>query len=438
MMRLKIRSERGQAAVLLAFAFVALLGFTALAIDGGMVYADRRHVQSIADAASLAGGAALGQILETEKIFYSNWTCSGDMAAAMIEARVASIIRAGNNGETIDLDASDKHGVDAECSMGPKKYVDIKTWITRDTRTSFIHFVYQGPVRNTVESVTRVYPRMPLGEGYAIVALNEGACNGGDNGATFVGDSTVLIGSGGVFSNGCLTGEGNSLTVDADSEISYAGTMDIDHPELFTPSPSQGSSIAPSEFAVPAPDCSGNASYSAFVTNGSQPLWHIPAGNYPGITVKHETTLEGGGLYCLTGNFVVEGNGSLEIDTSNGKTGVTIYMISGGFSTAGTNRVNLSAPPETPNPAPALAGILIYLAEGNTSSAVLTGTSDSYYTGVVVAPDGKISALGTSAGIGFNTAFIGNNVDVRGTSNMTIDYFANNLYGSPTSLELSK
>jgi hypothetical protein len=57
---------------------------------------------------------------------------------------------------------------------------------------------------------------------------------------------------------------------------------------------------------------------------------------------------------------------------------------------------------------------------------------------VVVAPDGKISALGTSAGIGFNTAFIGNNVDVRGTSNMTIDYFANNLYGSPTSLELSK
>src|SRR3990172_9397276 len=219
MTRLKFSSERGQAAVLLALAFVTLLGFAALAIDGGMIYADRRHAQSIADAASLAGGAALGQILETNKIFYSNWTCSGSVADAMVEARVAAIIRAGSNGETLDLNIADQHGVDAVCSPGPKKYVDIITWITRTTRTSFIHFVYQGPVRNTVESVTRIYPRMPLGEGYAIVALNDGACDGGNNGATFVGDSTVLIGSGGVFSNGCFTRYLKKLTLYTTSQI---------------------------------------------------------------------------------------------------------------------------------------------------------------------------------------------------------------------------
>ena len=437
MTRLKLSSERGQAAILLALAFVTLLGFAALAIDGGMIYADRRHAQSIADAASLAGGAVLGQILETNKIFYSNWTCSGSVADAMVEARVAAIIRAGSNGETLDLNIADQHGVDAVCSPGPKKYVDIITWITRDTRTSFIHFVYQGPVRNTVESVTRIYPRMPLGDGYAIVALNPGECNGGGNGATFTGDSTVLIGSGGVVSNGCLTGDGNSLTVDAASEISYAGSTDIDHPERFTPPPTTGSPVIRSDFVVPGPDCSGNTSYPAFVTGGSQPLWNVPAGNYPSITIKHPTTLEGGGLYCLSGNFVVEGGGTLTIDTSNGKTGVTIYFISGGFSTAGTNKVNLSAPPEDADP-PALPGILIFLAEGNTSTVILTGTSDSNYSGVVLAPDGNITALGTSAGIGFNTAFIGNNVNVQGTTNMNIDYFMNNFYSSPTSLELSK
>src|SRR3990172_6103939 len=398
MTRLKFSSERGQAAVLLALAFVTLLGFAALGIDGGMVYADRRHAQSIADAASLAGGAVLGQILETNKIFYSNWTCSGSVADAMVEARVAAIIRAGSNGETLDLNIADQHGVDAVCSPGPKKYVDIITWITRDTRTSFVHFVYQGPVRNTVESITRIYPRMPLGDGYAIVALNAGACNGGGNGATFTGDSTVLIGSGGVFSNGCLTGDGNSLTVDAASEISYAGSTDIDHPERFTPPPTTGSPAIRSDFVVPGPDCSGNTSYPAFVTGGNQPLWNVP----------------------------------------NGKTGVTIYLISGGFSTSGTNRVNLSAPPEDPDPSPALPGILIFLAEGNTSTVILTGTSDSNYSGVVLAPDGNITALGTSAGIGFNTAFIGNNVNVQGTTNMNIDYFMNNFYSSPTSLELSK
>jgi hypothetical protein len=437
MSRLRRSTERGQAAILLALAFVVLLGFAALAIDGGMVYADRRHAQSIADAASLAGGAVLGQHLEINEIFYTNWTCSGVVAEAMLEAKIAAINRASSNGELIDLNIADKHGVDAVCSLGPKKYIDIITWITRDTRTSFVHFVYQGPVRNTVEAVTRIYPRMPLGGGYAIVALNDGVCNGGSNGATFTGNGAVLVGSGGVFSNGCLTGEGNSLTVDAYSDISYAGSMDVSHPERFSPSPSQGSTVARSDFAVPPPVC-GTTNYPAFESGGSQPLWHLPAGNYPSIKIKHPTTLEGGGLYCMTGNFIVEGSGTLSIDTSNGKTGVTIYLISGGFSTAGTNRVNLSAPPEEPDPSPALPGILIYLAEGNTSTAVLTGTSGSNYSGVVLAPSGRISALGTSEGIGFNTAFIGNNVDVRGTASVNIDYFANNVYSSPTSLELSK
>jgi hypothetical protein len=156
------------------------------------------------------------------------------------------------------------------------------------------------------------------------------------------------------------------------------------------------------------------------------------------MKINHPTTLEGGGLYCLSGDFDLGGSGSLDIDTSSGKTGVTIYMISGSFSTSGTNRVNLSAPPEGSNPYPALEGILIYLAEGNTGTVILTGTSDSYYSGVVLAPSGTISARGTSGGIGFNTAFIGNDVEVQGTSNINIDYYPNNIYGSPTSLELSK
>ncbi|MEJ2303473.1 MAG: Tad domain-containing protein [Anaerolineales bacterium] len=60
-------SERGQALILLVFAAVALLGFTALAIDGGMVYADRRHAQNAADAASLAGGGVAALHMENGK-----------------------------------------------------------------------------------------------------------------------------------------------------------------------------------------------------------------------------------------------------------------------------------------------------------------------------------------------------------------------------------
>jgi hypothetical protein len=92
----------------------------------------------------------------------------------------------------------------------------------------------------------------------------------------------------------------------------------------------------------------------------------------------------------------------------------------------------------SPDPSPALRGILIYLAEGNTGTAVLTGSSGSNYSGVILAPDGRISALGGTEAIGFNTAFIGKNVDVRGSAAMNISYYGNDYYSSPTSLELSK
>src|SRR3990172_6590357 len=54
------KSEKGQALILIALAAVGLFAFTALAIDGGMVFSDRRHAQNAADTAALA--AALAKI----------------------------------------------------------------------------------------------------------------------------------------------------------------------------------------------------------------------------------------------------------------------------------------------------------------------------------------------------------------------------------------
>jgi hypothetical protein len=55
------RRERGQMMVLAAILFPALLGITGVAIDLGFGYAHRRQVQNAADAAALAGTAALGR-----------------------------------------------------------------------------------------------------------------------------------------------------------------------------------------------------------------------------------------------------------------------------------------------------------------------------------------------------------------------------------------
>src|SRR5262245_23605082 len=56
---MKLQSnERGQALILIAFAAVGLFAFAALAIDGSMLFSDRRHAQNAADSAALAGALA--------------------------------------------------------------------------------------------------------------------------------------------------------------------------------------------------------------------------------------------------------------------------------------------------------------------------------------------------------------------------------------------
>jgi Flp pilus assembly protein TadG len=53
-------TERGQALIMIAFAIVGLVGFTALAIDGGAVFSDRRHSQNASDTSVTA--AALERV----------------------------------------------------------------------------------------------------------------------------------------------------------------------------------------------------------------------------------------------------------------------------------------------------------------------------------------------------------------------------------------
>ena len=55
---MKIKSEKGQALILVTFGIIVLIGFTALAIDGGRAFEEKRHAQNAADTAALAGALA--------------------------------------------------------------------------------------------------------------------------------------------------------------------------------------------------------------------------------------------------------------------------------------------------------------------------------------------------------------------------------------------
>ncbi len=60
--RTRLSGERGATAVIVTLLLVPLLGFAAIAVDVGALYAERARLQTAADAAALAGagGGARG------------------------------------------------------------------------------------------------------------------------------------------------------------------------------------------------------------------------------------------------------------------------------------------------------------------------------------------------------------------------------------------
>ena len=436
-------SERGQALVLLVLGFVVLLGFTALAVDGGMVYADRRHAQNGSDASSLAGGGSAAKYLETRHIYYNTPNFCAEAAPSLTAAETAAINRAADNDFTLERSGTNR--VEANCvsrwnGSWIDRFIDVTTTLTVDTRTSFVHFVYRGPVRNSVEAVTRLYPRTPLMFGNAVVALNEGDCSGNSNGVLYNGSGGVTIYGGGIFSNGCLGGNGSGEVTVYDADI--VGFDDDDH-GVYDPEPTwaTGPRLDAGDFQVPRPPCPTTPTGSDL--NHASGL--IPAGNYRSITLHGSAQLVGGSLYCIDGDFDAR-NENLSIQETGGKDWVTIFLRTGRFISQGGGEIVLKAPPAAVDAAPAVNGILFYVETNEPDSThpciTLTGNATSSFTGVVYAPTCSIKAVGTTgSGTGsprLETQLIGWNVEFSGTPEITVYYDGQKLFDRPTSIELFK
>ena len=432
------RGEEGQVLAFLAIVLVVLLGFAALALDGGMLFSDRRDAQNAADSASLAGGSAAAYYMRTNNVNYNAFICgtSGTIyteAAAEIDA----INQAAANDYVIDNDLSDKHGVSVNCEivdMGSykDKHFDVTTKITRDTSTNFAQLIYDGPLRNEVEAVTRVYPPAPLAFGKAIIALNESACSGNSNGVIFSGSSTTTVTGGGVWSNGCLTGNGTSFNVTVnDGGVGFAGSSTGTLTNI-SPAPEYIPSTLPDHSTIVAePDCSGLPNRT--VPNSGNAT--LEPGKYNKIKWTGGILTMNPGLYCITD--------SQGMDISGGELsgdGVTIFLENGGVTISGNvSPVDLRAPEESPDPSPAVAGILFYLANGNSNMISITGNSTSFYLGTVYAPDGDLFFSGTSGtNPTFNTQLIGNNVEVSGGATIDINFNDDENFEQPPYLDMQK
>ncbi|NJN44787.1 MAG: hypothetical protein HC806_08775 [Anaerolineae bacterium] len=149
------------------------------------------------------------------------------------------------------------------------------------------------------------------------------------------------------------------------------------------------------------------------------------------------------GLYCLDGDFEINGNNSSFVKGN----GVTIYMRSGNFTSNGNAAVQISAPNFVVNDEDGIAGMLIYLATDNAGEVSLKGNSDSHYSGTIYAAheDSRVEVGGTgdltscfNGAPCFGTQLIAGTVKISGTATLDVDFNSNQVYFLPARLTLER
>lgn len=187
-----MKTEKGQALILIAFGIVAILGMTALAIDGGNAFADRRHAQNAVDNAALSAALAIlysqdGPTAAADLIIANGYDIASDRSTAEYHRPPISGPYAGNN-----------------------QYLQVI--LTSNVDTWFAGIVGMEQVTNRVQAVARAKPRTAYFDGHAITALSPG---GGPKPAIrFRGSSKLTVTGSGVLSNSsdaCAVSIGNNV-----------------------------------------------------------------------------------------------------------------------------------------------------------------------------------------------------------------------------------
>ena len=389
----KNKSEKGQALILTAFGIIALVGFTALAIDGGRSFDEKRHSQNAADTAALAAALA-----------YHNNENIVDAA----QTRAASN-GYDNNGTSNDVtvtvtDIAAGSGICPGNAAGKEITVVIDTTID----TTFTRVLGRQTMHNSVTAVTHSCNHILVDpfNGAAVAGMNPNTSSCAfDSGQSNAAHWTLK--NGGIFSNGCAYSKnGNSVTLDSDQCVETVGTasnftcMQQYQTTKVIPWPSGVISMMPEN------PCDG--------TPGDVGLTPTP----------NQTTFTDG-VYCISD---LDSLDKKDIVLNNATLYVTDMVFDLRF--AGSGGFNGTATATGP-----YAGYYLIVAYNptpcpvfnakNVQTMVLRGNSGGTFSGTILAPSACIDVRGNGEPSGINTQIIGYNVTSNGNGEVYINYTPN-------------
>lgn len=397
-------SEKGQALILITLGIIALTGFTALAIDGGRAFEERRHAQNAADTAALAGALAHSRAEDIVNAAQSRATSNGyddnetsNNVTVTVTDTASGVCPAGRSGKEIKVD------------------------ITTTIDTTFARVLGRNTMTNTVSATARScgsYYGSPF-DGNAVVSL---APSGRGYDGTGTPDWNII--GGGIFSNS-TSSEAAYCNGAADiiaPSVTVVGGVNFNcHGANIGSTNTDATQLSYADYAglfPRQPACNGTAYQSGGV-------WH-PQSGADGSRVAWSGDMHfAPGLYCVTnspGPFHGQITGSE----------VTFYIMSANFSMRFNGGGNLTASAPTSGE---YKGVLMYLAPQvsngillNTQELDMRGNGTGDVVGTIIAPSADVTMFGNSGTGAFDAQIIGYQVDSGGNADIMINYSANNNY----------
>jgi Flp pilus assembly protein TadG len=401
-----IRSRRGNALAVLGICMVPLLGVMAIVLDGGLLMAERRHAQAVADASALAAAYSIYNNYATDKGLDPNGT------AAKAARSIASLNGYTNDGvtSTVTVNIPPLTG----SFKGKSGYIEVN--VQYNQPRAFSAMWSNGTMSVTARSVARGIstPASP-----AILLLDPTMSKAFN--ATGNGDVTVTGGSIVVDSNnaqaGVLTGNGNVSAPNINFDGSYStsgkgqflGTVKTN----VAPTPDPLSTLS-----APNPTAMTVQSSSNYQINSSGTYTLQPGLYKGGISISAPSglvTLMPGIYYMQGGGF--SDSGGINLTGS----GVMIYnapaQSSDQVKLTGTGNLTLSPPTSG-----TYKGIAIFQDRTSTAAVNITGGGGMNLTGTIYSARAEIDVTGNGGTNVVGSQIIANNMTVTGNGSVNVSY----------------
>jgi Flp pilus assembly protein TadG len=354
-----------------------MMGLAAVALDGGILFVQRRQAQSIADSAALAGAYSL---------YNGNSFSTAQNAAIAVGAQ---------NGVTI---------ASSQVTQPKSGYVSVTVSVTNSRMFSAIWGA--GTMSGTASATARGWGGTVR---YGVLLLGPGGLD-----LSAKGNASLTV------TGGSLANSTGSVVVDSNSSkaVSTSGNGTLTAPAFYitggytgdvvgwiatgvSPTPNPLASLSP-----PTPSSLAMQSYSGQST--------LQPGVYTGgisLSSNANVTLSPGIYYLKGGGLSLTGNASLT------GSGVMIYNDSSGgtISLAGNGSVHLS--PMTTGP---YAGITLYQAPSNTNDVTITGNGNFSITGTIYTAGATVKLAGNGDTIG--SQIVADDMAMSGNGAVTVNY----------------